>query len=61
MVQVNVDKALEAGLSFRPLEETIRDTAAWEAGRPSDAPRKAGLVPQREAELLAEWHSRQGD
>lgn len=57
LVQVNVDKALAAGLTFRPLEETIRDTAAWDAGRPSDVPRKAGLAPQREAELLAKWHS----
>jgi 2'-hydroxyisoflavone reductase len=61
MMQVNVDKALGAGLSFRPLEETIRDTAAWDAGRPSDAPRKAGLAPEREAELLAAWHSKQGE
>ena len=59
MVQVRVDKALNAGLSFRPLEETIRDTAEWDAGRPADTPRKAGLAPEREAELLAAWYGRQ--
>lgn len=59
LMQVNVDKAREAGLSFRPLEETIRDTAAWDASRPSGVHRKAGLAPQREAELLAEWRNQQ--
>lgn len=54
----SVARALEAGLSSRPLEETIRDTLAWDATRPPDAPRKAGLTAEREAELLAAWHNR---
>lgn len=52
----SVARALAAGLTYRPLEETIRDTLAWDATRPPDAPRKAGLTPEREAELLAAWH-----
>lgn len=58
-MQVNVDKALRAGLAFRPLEATIRDTAAWDAARPAQTERRAGLKPEREAELLAAWHGRQ--
>lgn len=58
MMQVNVDKALRAGLAFRPLEATIRDTAAWDAARPADTARRAGLSPDREAGLLAAWRSR---
>jgi 2'-hydroxyisoflavone reductase len=48
-----IDRALEAGLRFRPLGETIRgaldDAATTEA---------AGLTPEREAALLADWHGR---
>lgn len=51
--RVRVDRALDAGLRFRPLEETVR--GALEHARPTDA---AGLRPEREAELLAAWHGR---
>ena len=54
----SVARALEAGLTYRPLEETIRDTLAWDATRAPDAQRKAGLTASREAELLAAWHDR---
>lgn len=59
LMQINVDKALEAGLVFRPLDATIRDTALWDSTRPIDIPRRAGLTPERESELLAAWHSKQ--
>lgn len=58
MMQVNVDKALRAGLALRPLEATIRDTAAWDAARPAGTARRAGMAPDREAALLAAWHGR---
>lgn len=45
---VDVSKALAAGLRFRPLAETIRDTLA-NARTTEDA----GLSPERERELLA--------
>ena len=48
---VNVGKALDAGLTFRPLEETAR--GALEQAETTEA---AGLSPEREAELLAAWH-----
>ncbi|HEV8194134.1 MAG TPA: NAD-dependent epimerase/dehydratase family protein [Ktedonobacterales bacterium] len=53
---VNCAQAYAAGLSFRPLEETVRDTLAWAATRPQDYQMKAGLSPEKEAEILAAWH-----
>jgi 2'-hydroxyisoflavone reductase len=62
-LDVKIGRALRAGLSFRPLAETIRDTLAWQRereGRP--LPEKPGvpqpdltLKPERERELLGEW------
>jgi 2'-hydroxyisoflavone reductase len=51
----SIDKALAAGLTFRPLEETVRDTLAWHTTRPPDHEWRAGLKPEREAELLKAW------
>ncbi len=59
--RLSAAKAIAAGLAFRPLEETARDTLAWDLARPADA--RAGspaLAPGREAELLAEWGARGG-
>jgi len=50
---INSGKAIAAGLTFRPVAETIRDTLAWDATQPPDAPRPCGLRPERERELLA--------
>jgi 2'-hydroxyisoflavone reductase len=47
---VDVSKAIAAGLRFRPLEATIRDTLAG-ARTTADA----GLDPRRERELLTAW------
>jgi 2'-hydroxyisoflavone reductase len=55
--RVNCHKAIAAGLSFRPLTETIQDTLAWDATRPADYTLRAGLTPEREQQLLREWHS----
>lgn len=55
----NIDRALATGLTFRPLVETVRDTLAWAAERPSDRRWRAGLAPEREGELLAAWHAQQ--
>jgi 2'-hydroxyisoflavone reductase len=49
---INCNKAFVAGLTFRPLGETIRDTLAWDATRPADVERKAGIKPEREAHYL---------
>jgi len=53
----NIDRALAAGLTFRPVAETVADTLAWLATRPADTVWRAGLSAEREAQLLAEWHA----
>jgi 2'-hydroxyisoflavone reductase len=55
----DVRRAAAAGLRQRSLEETVRDTLAWDRERPHDEPMKAGLTREREAELLAAWHARE--
>lgn len=53
---VDVDRAIEAGLVFRPLAETVRDTLEWDRSRPEDERgRKAGLPREREREVLEAW------
>ena len=48
--EVGNDRAVAAGLTFRPLQETIRATLAQ-----ADTTDAAGLKPEREAELLEAW------
>lgn len=55
---VDISKALESGLTFRPLAETVRDTLEWAGTRPGDYILKAGLTAEREKELLSAWHSK---
>jgi 2'-hydroxyisoflavone reductase len=55
--RVDVSKAIRAGLNFRPLEETVRDTLDWANTRPADHEWRAGLKPEREQELLQQLHS----
>jgi 2'-hydroxyisoflavone reductase len=52
MQQADVSKARAEGLAFRPLQETIRDTLAWDAERTEPRADGVGLTPQRERELL---------
>ena len=49
---------VEAGLTFRPLAETARDTLEYHFSRPPErrASLRAGVAPEREAEVLADWH-----
>ncbi|HEV2236745.1 MAG TPA: NAD-dependent epimerase/dehydratase family protein [Ktedonobacterales bacterium] len=58
--RVDCSRALGAGLAFRPLEQTVRDTLDWAATRPADRVWKAGLTREREAELLAAWREAGG-
>jgi 2'-hydroxyisoflavone reductase len=50
LLQADVSRAIAAGLTFRPLEETARDTLAWslEAGE-----QRPTLSREKERELLA--------
>jgi 2'-hydroxyisoflavone reductase len=49
---VDVSRALAAGLSLRPLAETIRDILAWDLARGGPAPADEGLSREREEDLL---------
>jgi 2'-hydroxyisoflavone reductase len=51
--RADVSKAVAAGLRFRPLAETIRDTLAWDRERDWPPAEGVGLTPDRERELLA--------
>ncbi|NWG34011.1 MAG: epimerase [Chloroflexi bacterium] len=50
--RVDVSKGVRAGLMFRPLEDTVRDTLTWANARPADHEWRAGLRSDREQELL---------
>ena len=66
MLAVSIDRALAAGLRFRPLEETIRDTRAWMragwgvGGLASGIELRSGLGRDREAHLLRELRGAAG-
>jgi 2'-hydroxyisoflavone reductase len=54
-------KSIAAGLTFRPMAETVRDTLAWwQSSVPEERKQKPhfGLTPELEAEALAAWHAR---
>ncbi len=60
--RISSAKAQVAGLTWRPLRDTVRDTLDYWRSLP-DARRakpKAGLAPEREAEVLKAWHQREG-
>jgi 2'-hydroxyisoflavone reductase len=52
MQQADISKARAAGLTFRPLEETVRDTIEWDSARKEAPAEGVGLAPERERELL---------
>lgn len=60
---IDVTRALKAGLTFRPISETVRSTLDWwshvDAER-RDAPMRSGLTAERESEVLAAWHEKHG-
>ena len=54
MMQVNGDKAFDAGFAMRPLENTARDTLEWFNAQDAERQElRSGLTPEREAEVLA--------
>jgi 2'-hydroxyisoflavone reductase len=52
---IDCEKAIVAGLTFRPLSETITDVLEWDRTRGEDERPAAGLGPERERELLRAW------
>jgi len=55
--EANCTKAIDAGLLFTPIEQTIRATLEWHATRPPDYELKVGLKPDKERELLKKWRA----
>jgi len=53
MHSTDVSRAIEAGLTFRPLTETVRGTL--DDAQTTD---NAGMAAEREAEILAAWKAR---
>ena len=60
LMTASIAKAVAARLTFRPLADTVQDTLAWDNTRPADAPRKVGMTPERERELLANYAAQNG-
>lgn len=51
-------RATAAGLRFRPIADTVRDTLHWARTERGDRPfARTGLSAERERELLAKWHA----
>jgi len=53
-------RAIESGLTFRPLATTAADTLEWFGRQPADrqSTLRAGITAAREAEVLSAWHAR---
>ena len=53
-------RAIQAGLTFRPFETTVKDLLAWFRSLPAERQAKlnAGITREQEAALLKEWHAR---
>jgi 2'-hydroxyisoflavone reductase len=61
--QISGQRAIAAGLTFRPLAETARSIIDEYLARDEDwaaTPRRFGLSLEREAEVLAAWRERNG-
>ena len=53
---INCKKAVGAGLSFRPLYDTIKDTLTWRETNRLNEELKAGIDLDKEQRLLSKWH-----
>lgn len=57
---INSDKAVAAGLKYRPMTDTIRDAAAWWQSLPAERRKnnKFAYKPELEAEALRAWKAK---
>ena len=53
---ISIKKALTAGLTFRPLAQTVQDTLTWDQQRPEKVQLQAGLNAEDETRFLQTWH-----
>jgi len=54
-------RAVQAGLTFRPIADTAKDTLGWLATLPDDErakKRSSAIKPDKEAKVLAAWKAR---
>lgn len=58
--QFDLTREVAAGLTFRTLADTARATLDFHHARPAaqQSPLRAGITPEREAEVLKLWHAR---
>lgn len=57
---VDCSRAIAAGLGFRPIADTVRDTLHWAKTGRGDKPfARTGLPAEREAELITKWRQQQ--
>ena len=57
-MRIDCSRAIEAGLTFRPVAETVRDTIDWAITREPDWQWRAGLDAEKETAVLAAWHQK---
>lgn len=59
LMYVDVSAAVAAGLTFRPLAVTVRDTLNWDRTRPAAEreERRAGMSREKERAVLEAWHA----
>ncbi|WP_433934332.1 NAD-dependent epimerase/dehydratase family protein [Sorangium cellulosum] len=55
----SAERARKAGLKFRAVQDTVKDTLSWWKTLPPERQSRprAGLSPEREAELLGAWRA----
>jgi 2'-hydroxyisoflavone reductase len=53
----DITRAVDAGLKFRPILQTVADTLAWFESLGPDYQLKTGLAPEKEEKLLEDWSS----
>jgi 2'-hydroxyisoflavone reductase len=60
--QVSNARAIQAGLTFRPLATTVTDLLTWFRSLPAErqATLKAGITREQESRLLQAWQARKG-
>jgi 2'-hydroxyisoflavone reductase len=59
MLAISVQRAVDAGLTFRSIDDLVGDTLAWDRTR-RDTPLRGPLTAEKEAAVLAAWRAKVG-
>ena len=57
MLSVDVQRSVDAGLTFRPIDEVVAATLAWDRTQ-RDRPLEGPITAEKEADVLAKWKAR---